>query len=322
MNVLVTGATGFVGGHLVDALLAGGHSVSALVRSPSKAGDMTARGVKVIAGNVDRSDGLAEACEGHDLVYHVAGLVAARSQAEFDAANRDGTARLVAGAIEAQCPRFILVSSLAAGGPTVRDRHLTGIEPPHPVTQYGRSKLAGEEVVRASALNWTIIRPPAVYGPGDRELFRVFRAAALGFAPVFGSGAQQLSFVYAPDLAEALVAAGTSPTTSRRTYCACHPEAISSRRLIELVGAAMGKRVKIFGIPEPLGRAILWATDRAARVAGKATVLSFDKAAEFFAPAWLADPGPLTTATGWTARHDCETGARLTADWYRQHRWL
>ncbi len=92
--------------------------------------------------------------------------------------------------------------------------------------------------------------------------------------------------------------------------------------MIELVGAALRKRVRIIGIPEPLGRAILWGTDRAARVAGRATLLSFDKAAEFFAPAWLADPAPLTSATGWTARHDCETGARLTAEWYRQHGWL
>ncbi len=321
MNVLVTGATGFVGGHLVRALLVSGHSVSALVRSPAKARDLAATGVRIIPGDLDRPDDLARAVEGHDLIYHVAGLIAARSQAEFDAANRDGTARLVAAAA-GQCPRLILVSSLAAGGPTVPGRPLAGTEPPHPVTQYGRSKLAGEENVRASMLDWTIIRPPAVYGPGDRELFRVFRAAAFGLAPVFGTGGQQLSFVYAPDLAEALVAAGTSPATSRRTYYACHPETISSRRLVELVGAAMGKRVRIVGIPEPLGRAILWCTDRAARVSGKATLLSSDKAAEFFAPAWLADPAPLTTATGWKARHDCETGTRLTAEWYREHRWL
>ena len=323
MNVLVTGATGFVGGHLVDALLASGHTVSALVRNPSKAHDLAHRGVTIIAGDLDRSDGLANACQGQSVVYHLAGLVAARSQAEFDAGNRDGTARLAAAASLVETPRFVLVSSLAAGGPTTPGHPLAGAEVPRPVTQYGRSKLAGEDLVRASSLNWTIIRPPAVYGPGDRELLRVFKAATLGVAPVFGTGSQQLSLVYGPDLAEALVAAGTTAATSRGTYYACHPEVLSSRRLVELAGRAAGKRVGVVvGIPEPLGRAILWTTDRVARLAGKATVLSYDKAAEFFAPAWLADPSPLTQATGWTAGHDFETGARLTVEWYRRNRWL
>lgn len=321
MNVLVTGATGFVGGHLVDSLLAAGHTVSALVRNPGKAGDLARRGVTIIAGALDRPEGLAAACEGR-VVYHLAGLVAARSQSEFDAVNRDGTARLVAAATLAQSPRFVLVSSLAAGGPTTPGRPLSGTEVPRPVTQYGRSKLAGEAAVQASPLDWTIIRPPAVYGPGDREMFRIFRAATFGIAPVFGRGAQQLSLVYGPDLADAIVTAGTSPATSRATFYACHPEVISSRRLVELAGAAVGRRVGVVGIPEPLGRAVLWITDRAARIAGKATVLSYDKAAEFFAPAWLANPAPFADLTGWRARHDFATGARLTVDWYRRQRWL
>lgn len=322
MNVFVTGATGFVGGHLVDALLARGHAVSALVRNPSKAQAIARRGVTIIAGDLDRPEGLTEACEGQDIVFHLAGLVAARNQLEFDAVNRDGTARLAAAADRAGAPRFVLVSSLAAGGPTSPGHPLSGSEPPHPVTQYGRSKLAGEAAVRASALDWTIVRPPAVYGPGDREMLRVFKAAATGIAPVFGTGAQQLSLVYGPDLAEALVAAGTSVATSRGTYYACHPEVLTSRRLVELAGRAAGRPVWVIGIPEPLGRTILWMTDRAARLTGKATVLSYDKAAEFFAPAWLADPSPLVRATGWTPSHGFEQGARLTVEWYRHHRWL
>ena len=322
MNVLVTGATGFVGGHLVDALLARGHTVSALVRNPSKGQDLARRGVIIIAGDLDHAEGLAKACQGQAIVFHLAGLVAARNQTEFDAVNRDGTARLVDAAGRVGAARLVLVSSLAAGGPTTPGHPLAGPEVPRPVTQYGRSKLAGEDMVRASALDWTIIRPPAVYGPGDREMLRVFKAAAFGIAPVFGDGSQQLSLIYGPDLAEALVAAGTSAATSRGTFYACHPEAVSSRRLVELAGSAAGTRVRVIGIPEPAGRAILWVTDRAARLAGRATILSYDKAAEFFAPAWLADPSPFMQATGWAPNHPFEAGARLTVEWYRHHGWL
>jgi nucleoside-diphosphate-sugar epimerase len=216
----------------------------------------------------------------------------------------------------------VLISSLAAGGPSQPQRPLTGDEPPNPVTRYGRSKLAGEEVVRRADLPWTIIRPPIVYGPGDREMLRIFRAAALGFAPVFGDGSQRLSLVYGPDLAAAIVAAAVEPATVGSVYYPSHRETLSSRELVGAIGRILGKRVFSVGIPGPVGRAVLWTTGTAARLAGRATLLSLDKAAEFLAPAWIVDPARLTEATGWTAAHDFEAGARRTVEWYRQRGWL
>lgn len=322
MRALVTGATGFVGGHLVDALLARGDDVTALVRSPAKAADLDRRGVRLVSGDLDRLEALATAVEGAEVVYHVAGLTAARNEEEFLATNRDGTARLVAAAERAGATRFLLVSSLAAGGPARDGRPLTGTEPANPVTRYGRSKVAAEAVVRASALPWTILRPPAVYGPGDREMLRVFRAASWGVAPVFGTGSQRLSLVYGPDLAGAIAAAGIAPAAAGRVLYPAHPEILTSRQLVEGAGAAVGRRVRIVPLPSFLGRALLWTTDTMARLANRATVLSVDKSAEFFAPAWLADPEPLTRATGWSASHDFAAGSRLTVDWYRARGWL
>jgi nucleoside-diphosphate-sugar epimerase len=322
MRALVTGATGFVGGHLVDALLARGDVVTALVRSPAKAADLGRRGVILVPGDLDDRTAMARACADQDLVYHLAGLIAARSEAEFLTVNRDGVARLAAAAGEAGVRRFLLLSSLAAGGPALDGRPLVGDEPPRPTTQYGRSKLAGERVLEATALAWTIVRPPAVYGPNDREMFRVFRAARIGLAPVFGDGSQRLSLVFGPDLAEAIVAAGTSDRTIGRVYYACHPEVLTGRALVEIVGAAAGRRVRTIGIPEAVGRAALFATDLVARVRGRATVLSRDKANEFFQPAWICDPTPLAEATGWRAAHDLASGARATFQWYRAHGWL
>ena len=138
--------------------------------------------------------------------------------------NRDGTERLLLAAARAgSVTRFVLVSSLAAAGPSPPGRPHTGGEPARPVTAYGRSKLAGEAVVRGGAVPWTILRPPAVYGPGDREMWRIFRAATLGIAPVFGDGSQRLSLIYGPDLAAALAAAGSAEDGRGRVFFPCHP---------------------------------------------------------------------------------------------------
>ncbi|MCU0621490.1 MAG: NAD(P)H-binding protein, partial [Gemmatimonadales bacterium] len=164
MKALVTGATGFVGSHLVDRLLGAGDAVTALVRSPAKAAGLAQRGVTLVPGDLHDRDALARAARGQDVAYHVAALVGAVDEAEFLRANREGTANVVQ-ALEAEAPaaRLVLVSSLAAAGPAPRGAP-RGVEAPEaPVTMYGRSKLASEAVVRASGLGWVIARPPAVY---------------------------------------------------------------------------------------------------------------------------------------------------------------
>jgi len=323
MNALVTGATGFVGSHLVEALRTRGFQVTALARSPVKAKALTEQGISVVPGDLHDVPALERAVAGQDAIYHVAGLVAARDESEFHRGNRDGTRNLLDAVRRGGGqPRFVLVSSLAAGGPAARGAPLTGREPPQPVTAYGRSKLAAEQAVSASSLRWSVVRPPIVYGPRDREVLKVFKLARLGVAPVFGDGAQELSAVHASDLAEALVAVGTNPTTIGGTYAACHPEIFSSAEFGRAVGAAMGRSVSTIRIPAPVGRALLTVTERTARLTRRATILTSDKANEFFQPAWTADPGPLTRDTGWRARYDLATGLADTYAWYRRAGWL
>ncbi|HEX5003834.1 MAG TPA: NAD-dependent epimerase/dehydratase family protein [Gemmatimonadales bacterium] len=322
MKALVTGGTGFVGHHLIDALLKRGDDVTALVRSPAKAAPLKDRGVRLVTGDLDAMPAMREAAAGAEVIYHLAGLVAARDDQEFLHANRDGTANLLAAAAAVGSPRFVLVSSLAAAGPSARGVPLTGHEPPRPVTPYGRSKLAGEEVVRASPLPWVILRPPIVYGPRDTEVFKLFRLARWGLGAVFGKGDQQLSAVYGPDLAEALVAAGTSPKTISRTYFPAHPEVFTSASLARQVGTALGRRVVLLPIPELVGRGLLAAIGGMAKLTGAASVLSSEKAPEFFEPAWTVDPSALTADTGWSARTPLALGLAEAATWYRAERWL
>jgi nucleoside-diphosphate-sugar epimerase len=322
MKALVTGATGFVGSHLVEALLGRGVEVTALARSPEKAALLTAAGVRVVSGHLHHQVALEQAAWNQDIIYHVAGIVAARNEAEFLRANRDGTRNIVAAAEVGGSPRLVVVSSLAAGGPAPRGLPLDGSESPRPVTAYGRSKLEAEQVVRASRLPWTIVRPPIVYGPRDREVLKVFRIARLGIAPVFGDGAQELSAVHAADLATALIAAGEAGASVGQTYNACHPEVFTSSEFTRAIGAAMGRSVRACRIPPVLGRALLSVTETSARFAGYTTILTADKAREFFQPAWTGDPARLIRDCGWRPVYDLRRGLTHTYQWYRKAGWL
>ena len=321
MRVFVTGGTGFVGAHLVAALQTRGDAVTCLVRSPARAQALGWTDVRLIRGDLDDAAALREGCEHAEVIYHVAGRISARDTYEFMRANRDGTANLLEAAAAASPRRFVLVSSLAAAGPTVPGQPIDETRTPAPVTPYGQSKLAAETLVRAMGFPWTIVRPPTVYGEWDREVLKVFRLARTGIAPVLGDGTQELSVIYAGDLATALVAAGAS-RTANRVYYAAHPVPTTSPDHVRAIGRAVGREPRIVALPAPLVRGVLWAIGSLAHLAGRATLLSADKAAEFLAPAWTCRPDALMRDTGWHARTDLETGLRHTAQWYRTVGWL
>jgi len=322
MRALVTGASGFVGGLLAEQLVASGHAVTALVRDPQRARDLSERGVRIVVGDLAAPTGLDRSVEAQDVVFHVAALVQARRESEFIRTNVDGSRHLVRAAERAGISRFVLVSSMAAAGPAERGWPLEGHEPARPLTPYGRSKLACEQVVRESALAWTIVRPPLVYGPRDRELLRVFRMCRHGIVPVFGDGGQELCAVFGPDLAEALAAVAATERTLGRTYYACHAERFTSEALAREVGRAIGQSVRVVRIPFLATRLLLGGIGLLSRLAGRTTILHANKAGEFLAPAWTADPAALARDTGWSARHDLSAGLRATAAWYQDRGWL
>jgi nucleoside-diphosphate-sugar epimerase len=293
-----------------------------LARSPDKAARLVELGVRTVAGDLEDLPALEQACEGREIVFHLAGLVRARDEAEFLRVNEGGTRNLVRAAQHQGSLRFVQLSSMAAGGPSAPGRPQTGDETPRPVSAYGRSKLAGEQVVRESKLPWTILRPPLVYGPGDTEILRAFKAAArLGLSATLGSGDQELSALFAPDLADALVAAGSGETAGK-TYPVCHPEIFTSRELARAVGEAVGKRVRIFNIPAGVTRGLLAVIGASARVVGRPTLLDSSKADELLAPAWTGDPEAIRRDTGWQAANDLDAGLKKTAAWYREQGWL
>lgn len=323
MNVFVTGGTGFVGAHLVKALRARGDHVAALVRRPALAEELGwGADVRQVHGDLENAAALRDGCERADVAFHVAGKIVARSDAEFMATNRDGTANLLEAARDAGVKRFVHVSSLAVGGPTTVGHPIDESRPPAPVTSYGRSKLAAEVLVRAMPLDWTIVRPPVVYGEWDRGTVIVFRLARRGIVPVFGDGSQELSVIHAEDLAKALIVAAESGAAARRVYFAAHAVTTTSRAFALGAGAALGTRVRVIPMPGPIVRGVLWTTGTLAHLAGRASLLSADKADEYLAPAWTCTSDALTRETGWRAEIDLETGLRRAANWYREAGWL
>lgn len=328
MNVFVTGGTGFVGAHLVKALRARDDSVAALVRQPPLAqrlGWDNDRGIRVVPGDLNDEAALREGCRGADVVYHVAGKIAARNAADYMATNRDGTANVLEAARDARAGRVLLVSSLAVAGPTTPGHPVDESRPPGPITDYGQSKLAAEVLLRAMppSLSWTIVRPPVVYGEWDRGTLTIFKFAQRGVMPVFGDGAQELSVIHAEDLAQALIAAGTSPAAAGRIYFAAHPDVTTSRELVLAVARALGAgRPRIIPVPPLVARGILAAIGALAHLTGRPSLLSSDKADEYLAPAWTCRSDALTRDTGWRAGIDLETGLLRAANWYREVGWL
>ena len=323
MNVFVTGGTGFVGAHLVRALQERGDRVTCLVRRPELAERLGWRDVRLVRGDLDDATALLQGCEGAELVFHVAGRVIAKDAIQFMATNRDGTANVLEAADEHGVSRFVLVSSLAAAGPTVPGQPIDESRHPAPVTDYGRSKLAAEVLVRAMPFPWTIVRPPVVYGEWDRGTLKVFQLARAPVAPVFGDGSQELSVIHAADLARALIAAGTSPAAQGRVYFATHPTTTTSRGLLTACAKALGASPpRIVRLPKAVARGLLWAVGSLAHLAGRATFLSADKANEYLAAAWTCRGDALTRDTGWRATIDLEPGLARTAAWYREVGWL
>ncbi len=330
----MTGGTGFVGSHLVDVLVQAGHDVVCLVRDVRKLERMfpADRRPRFVGGTLHDETALRAGLEDVDAVIHVAGMIAARSRQEFFAVNTEGTGRLlnVAARSAPTLQRFVYLSSLAAVGPASPGAPLGENVSPNPVSAYGESKLAAEEAVRATKLPWTIVRPPTVYGPRDREILRVFKLAARGFIPLVGSLDQELSLIHVRDLAGAMLAA-LHDAAQGLTYFACHPEPVTAKRFAQAIHRAVhlvkatgreGRDPMLLQIPASLARPALTISGTLARMMGRATVLSGDKVTEFLADAWTCSPAALERDTGWRAETALADGLLETARWYHERGWL
>ncbi len=328
MKVFLTGGTGFLGSHIAEQLSQQGHEVRALVRATSDTKFLeTLDNVELFEGAMDDQQRLSQAIAGVDGVLHVAGVVKAKSPAEFHRVNAVGTRLMLEAAKEhkAQLKRFVLVSSLAVIGPSRDGQPVAGDAPPNPVTHYGRSKLAAERFARAAKdeLPITIIRPPLIYGPRDRECFAFFQAVKLGVLPYMGSTARGVSAIYAADCAAACIAALTKDVPSGSAYFVEDGKTETLGELVGHIEQAMGKRAWLrFPIPRRVLATAALGTELVGKVTDKAVMLTRDKCNELYAPHWVCDSSETRRDLDWTPKMSFDRGARVTADWYREHGWL
>ncbi|MDQ4087357.1 MAG: NAD-dependent epimerase/dehydratase family protein [Pseudomonadota bacterium] len=300
-TLAVTGGTGFVGSHLLRVACEAGHEIRALTRGwrpPEERIDW-------IDGALDRTDSLAKLCEGADAVIHIAGLINAPTRAAFEAVNVGGTANMIDAARRARVRRFVHISSLAAREPELSD--------------YGRSKAKSERLVAASALDWTIIRPPAVYGPGDRETFELFKMARRGLVALPPKG--RFSVLHVDDLCRLILAILDEPDTHSEIY---EPDdgvanGWEHRHFARTLGRVFGKRAATVSMP----RLVMKGASRIERLVRRdAAKLTPDRVRYFCHRDWVVTAQRRPPEALWKPQVRTPTGLKQTAEWYREQGWL
>lgn len=301
MNLAVTGGTGFIGAHLVDAALAAGQRVKALTRRSQPERE----GVEWVAGDLSTREALEQLVRDADAIIHIAGTINAPNAAGFEKGNVEGTLSMLAAATAGGVQRFVHVSSLAAREPKL--------------SLYGASKCKADDLVMGSGLDWAIVRPPAVYGPGDKETLELFRMAKLGLMLMPPKG--RVSLIHVDDLARLLLALADP---SAPTSCLIEPDdgkggGWSHRQFGQMLAAAVGTRAAIISSPGILLRLAAKA-DKLLR--GDRAKLTTDRAAYFSHRNWVVEPKRSAPQGLWRPEIPTERGLKETADWYRNNGWL
>ncbi|MEQ8767357.1 MAG: NAD-dependent epimerase/dehydratase family protein [Planctomycetota bacterium] len=324
--ILVTGANGFIGRTVVAELVERGESVRALVRSEEKGRALEAMGAGCAIGDLTEADSLEDAVRGCSAVIHLAGLVRARHRDELFAANESGCRNLARACLALEEPprRFVSVSSLAAAGPA-RGRPKVESDEPAPVSDYGRSKLAGERAIEqelSGRIPFAIVRPPAVYGPGDRDVLTFFEMADRGWLPKFSGPERQYSFVHVEDLARGVIEVALADHLPSRVYFLADAEVYAWSRLVSGFSMAVGRKVGSVPIPFPALWLVATVQELWARLRKKAPLLGWDKLKEMRATAWTCDARRARDELGFRIDRTLEEGLAETAAWYREQGWL
>ena len=315
-----------MGSHILDSLQERQLPTAILLRANSPKSFLRRHldHVEVRNGSIEDPGSLPKALEGITHLIHCAGRTKAVRSSEFYQTNHTGTRNIInalnndANNIE----RLVHISSLAVTGPATPDDPAREDSPTRPVSDYGKSKLAAEEEVRQNtAVPFTIIRPPAVYGPRDTGFLSMFKAINRHVLPR-PRKSQVLSLVYAKDLADAVVHCVTSPIAAGKTYFAASPETVTTRQMAEEIALQM----KRWTVPLPMPGPLLWIVcllqQALSQLTRRASLLNLQKYAELQAPGWVCSPSKLQAETGFVCGTTFSQGIRQTLDWYHREHWL
>ena len=315
--LLLTGATGFIGGHVLERLEG---PVRCLVRrsAPLPHG----RGsVASCHGDLITGEGLDEALRDVDTIIHLAGATKALRREDYYTGNVRATENLARRAA-ARGIRFVHVSSQAAAGPSLDGAPVTEDDEPHPVSEYGRSKLEAERIVRGLIPAAVILRPPVVYGPRDTAVLQLLKSVARGFWVEMAGGERWFSSIYVEDLAEGILTAAQAPQAAGRTYFLSHAKASTWGDLAAAAGRVMERRPLHVRVPAAAAVATGWCAEAWARITGRPGIVSRDKIAEARCRSWVCDATRAAQELGFEARTTLDAGIERTLAWCKEAGWI
>lgn len=326
MRLVVTGGAGFIGSHLIEALVARGDSVLCVERRGAPREWIDGLPIEFRDHGLTDSRNLTAALDGADVVFHLAGLTQARKAAEYYTVNTEGTARVLQAAARhgEAAPRVILMSSLAAVGPCNGDGPVTLDSVPRPLSHYGHSKLLAEVMMHAYAdrVPGVILRPSSVYGPRERGVLTFFQLVRKGIALTVGGWDREVCLLYVSDLVQALLAAADNPRAVGRTFYLAHPEPLTWRGFAGEVGLALGNHPMMLSVPRSIAKVVAVGAEIGAALARQAAVLNRERVREITQQRWLCDIGASLRELGFRPAFPLARGVNLTAAWYLEAGWI
>jgi len=323
---VVTGASGFVGSHLVDRLIEEGHQVKCILRSTSSKRWLENKPVEIIDCGLRDKESLKKILKDADYLYHIAGVIKAKDEQGYIDGNVGNTQVLldVLCEVNPNIKRVMITSSLTACGPSLDGTPCTESTPEHPITAYGRSKLAEEQLAKKymDRLPITIIRPPAVFGPRDTETYLIFKTYKYGLMTLIGFNKKELSLVYVSDLVNGIFLASQSEKAIRQIYFIASEEINNWPEVGGFISKAMKRGALNVRLPHLLVYTVAAFAQFFAIFSSKPATFNLEKARDFVQKDWTCSIAKAKTDIGYKQMVSTEDGMKLSIDWYRKMKWL
>lgn len=326
MRVLITGATGFIGSHLAEALHAKGYELRVILRSTSNRRWIEHLPIEYLEGDIHDENMLSRAVDGVDYIYNLAGVTKARNEAEYFRSNHEATRKLLIATIaqSTKIKRFVHISSQTVTGPSLDGKPVDETTPCQPITAYGRSKLEAEKecLKLMSTLPVTIVRPPAVYGPRDKDIYEFFKTMKMGIHPLIGFSDTYVSLIHVRDLVGGILLAGEHRKSVGGTYFISSERFYNWKEVGDLTSKIMEKSAIRIRVPVALVYGISVIAEIAAFFSRKPALLNREKARDLVQRAWTCSIAKAKAELGYRERLTIEEGIQDTVTWYRENGWL
>ncbi len=325
-RAFITGATGFIGSHLVDQLLRKNYEIKCLVRKTSNLKWLKDKGVEFVYGDLFDKNILTPEIKNTDYVYHIAGVTFAKKKEEFYRGNVDATKSLLEITLEAnpELKKFVHISSQAAAGPSFDGKPIDETRDYRPLTTYGKSKMQAEKIVRTyfDKLNCTVVRPPAVYGPRDYAIFEYFKAMNRGLQPLIGFENKLVSLIHALDLVDGIILAGESDKAKSNIYFISSEKFYNWREVGEITQRLLGKKSLKIVIPHFAVHVVGFFSEVFGYMSTKPVILNREKVKEITQAYWICSVEKAKRDLGFKEKFTLEEGFKNTIGWYRENKWL